>query len=37
MSLKKGAYVQIVSGNKAGLYGEVEGLDEENARSANLL
>ena len=30
--LRKGAYVLIESGKKAGLYGEVEGLDEENAR-----
>ena len=32
MSLKRGAFVLIDSGNKAGLYGEIEGLDEENAR-----
>ena len=30
--LKKGAFVKIESGAKKGLYGEVEGLDEENAR-----
>jgi len=30
--LKKGAYVKIESGVKKGLYGEIEGLDEENAR-----
>ena len=30
--LKKGAYVRIESGAKKGLYGEVEGLDEENGR-----
>jgi len=32
LSLKRGAFVLIDSGNKAGLYGEIEGLDEENAR-----
>ena len=30
--LKKGAYVRIQSGKYKGQYGEVEGLDEENAR-----
>ena len=30
--LKKGAFVKIEAGPKRGLYGEVEGLDEENGR-----
>ena len=30
--MKRGAFIVIMSGNKEGLYGEVEGLDEENAR-----
>jgi len=30
--LKRGAYVLIEGGSKRGLYGEVEGLDEENGR-----
>ena len=32
LELKKGAFVKIESGVKKGLYGEIEGLDEENAR-----
>lgn len=32
LELKKGAFIRIESGRKAGLYGEVEGFDEENAR-----
>ena len=32
LELKKGAWVKVVSGAKAGLYGEVEGLDGENGR-----
>eukprot|EP00088_Acartia_fossae_P037742 TRINITY_DN3899_c0_g1_i8.p1 TRINITY_DN3899_c0_g1~~TRINITY_DN3899_c0_g1_i8.p1 ORF type:complete len:504 (-),score=114.45 TRINITY_DN3899_c0_g1_i8:10-1476(-) len=32
LELKKGAYVQIISGKQTGLYGEVEGIDEETAR-----
>jgi hypothetical protein len=32
--LKRGAFIRVESGRKAGLYGEVEGFDEENARSA---
>ena len=32
LELKKGAHVKIVSGVNKGLYGEVEGLDEENGR-----
>ncbi len=32
LELKKGAFVCVETGRKAGLYGEVEGFDEENAR-----
>ncbi len=32
LELKKGAFIRVESGRKAGLYGEVEGFDEENAR-----
>ena len=32
LELKRGAFVLIVSGKHADLYGEVEGLDEDNAR-----
>merc|ERR1719219_1400171 len=32
LELKKGAHVKIVNGVNKGLYGEVEGLDEENGR-----
>ena len=32
LELKRGAFVRVDSGRKAGLYGEVEGFDEENAR-----
>ena len=36
LELKKGAYVQIISGKQTGLYGEVEGIDEETARYFSL-
>jgi len=32
LELKKGAYVQITNGKQTGLYGELEGIDEDNAR-----
>jgi len=32
LELKRGAFVQITSGKQTGLYGEIEGMDEETAR-----
>jgi len=32
LELKRGAFVQITSGKQIGLYGEIEGMDEETAR-----
>ena len=32
LELKRGAFVLMESGKQKGLYGTVEGLDEENAR-----